>query len=477
MPNYISAFGTATGVSAGVASEYTPQPAPNLVCSIFLDNFSRVTDTNEGIGGPADTGQTWMTVATNCYCDGANGLWVINGSLGYNIAFAGVDWDLTYSNWLIGFSNMKVGTTLTGSERIVLYIGRVVEIQITETQIYLGSGIDSAVTNHGLDLDNYQKFSIHAWSDGPGSPVNIRWNVGSGANGPESLEPFLSVATGPDADAAGVDIAMYGSLTSLNSLLISSVYLEAACGTGQQVCGITDSFSRSEGPRTESYFDNNGGAGLGNSDAGIPWVSYMGGDPYNDPGDTVEIDGSTMHIHSDGEGYEDATFGSDLVFEHTGNFSVRIKFKINPVPSLTDWWYISFAMGTSTDSSNWGRYLQLGTSAGSDQSVVEWDIWHALGQNVPARVAFTPQSDTWYQLLWEAEEGVEQRAKWWAVGDTEPVSWMIVDSLVGVGSLNPYGFGIYQHAYNNQSYSWGPIDWYYDDLDIEGINACTQIPN
>jgi hypothetical protein len=54
---------------------------------------------------------------------------------------------------------------------------------------------------------------------------------------------------------------------------------------------------------------------------------------------------------------------------------------------------------------------------------------------------------------------------------------MIVDSLVGVGNLASYGFSIYQTSYNNQSYSWGPIDWYYDDLDIDGINVCTQIPN
>jgi hypothetical protein len=202
----------------------------------------------------------------------------------------------------------------------------------------------------------------------------------------------------------------------------------------------------------------------------------MGGDPYNDAGDTVEIDGSVLHIHNDGEGYEDSNLYAELPFTHTGTFTVRIRFKVDPVPSLADWWYISFGMGTSVDSSNWGRNLELGIAPGGDPAVIQWDIWHALGQSTPPRVDFTPAADTWYQLLWVAEEGVEQKAKWWAVGSAEPTSWMIVDSLVGVGNLASYGFSIYQHIYNNEAYSWGPIDWYYDDLDIAGINVCTQSP-
>lgn len=75
-------------------------------------------------------------------------------------------------------------------------------------------------------------------------------------------------------------------------------------------------------------------------------------------------------------------------------------------------------------------------------------------------------------VRWEQEAGVEQRVKFWPLGEVEPSEWDLTQSLVGMPDWNGVGFGF--QAYNTGS---AGLQIFWNDLDIEGIDYCAVSGN
>lgn len=228
-------------------------------------------------------------------------------------------------------------------------------------------------------------------------------------------------------------------------------------GCTDEVCGITDTFDR---------VDTSSGD-FGTSDAGIPWIGSNLGNNF------LHIQNNQMRLSLGGNGAS----GGQLDVSTLGrSFSVMSQFAVydgnfsTPNGSLfgmnirntntnpfadqigAAWWV---EMG-SVQNATTGRCLKL----------------RSLGETNAVLSPFAVTEDVQYNVRWEREDGVQQRIKFWPVGDAEPSSWTLTQTL----GTATWGSSVIELQAQTLGLNSGStvLQIYWDNLDITGVDRCTQ---
>lgn len=231
---------------------------------------------------------------------------------------------------------------------------------------------------------------------------------------------------------------------------------------------ITETWSRSFSYSvTDDFVDP---ADFGTSDSGEPWVAgYVEAGFMSSA--TVEIVDGALHLLMDAPSSFAAASGEfwEMPAALDGNFDIRCRLRqVQGIPGNT--FFALTVLGYNGITTQHNCHLTFL----SDDLYVSNPVGGLVGP-YQANAPHGMPSDTWLRLRFQREEGVAIRGKVWVDGDPEPGAWTVEFDISGLpdwptGLLNPGQMPLFRWSTDS---SGDTGEFFFDDLDIEGVNACT----
>jgi hypothetical protein len=248
----------------------------------------------------------------------------------------------------------------------------------------------------------------------------------------------------------------------------TTVCNEVESGCTDEVCGITDTFTRTAVHE------------WGTSDAGLPWTTYYG----VADGDYVIEDGIAKLQIGDFQGSQGFNW-AELPFpvasfdpDFTSTMRVQWKDPVLPEAGVGDVFWEIDSKWEYPGPKKWRLSVELSRYLDSTKLRL-FACYDLYADRVQASIDWEPTPDTWYQVKVEHVYGSSLSLKIWEEGTNEPGAWTLSIDTSSLNKIDPLPLN------GSSNYWWYVQGWglndgthrefWIDDLDIPGINRCSAV--